>query len=167
MKKYYSIITFLFFILILITLSGCSNINKTTDNSEYKTITSVVNEYYFNLERNEFEKALYLVDFSNEDKENSYISLEKRLKVLENMMSDYFIEFYVLEPCDTSKVYYSKDEKMMAAYIALEIKDHKENEETLNEVLYLKKIDGKWKINKIESSDDILLPYRSNNYIVR
>lgn len=164
----------IFMLIVLAILASCVTLiisrNREEDklsSMETKALADLVNDYYGSLEENNYEKALSYVYLSkNVDGEN-FISYEERKKVLESIMKSYYTKFRLGTKCNNEKIYFDKQEDMVAAYVDIIVEEKSGRKESSNEVLFFKKLDDKWKIFKIEASEDVLLPYRTYKFEIK
>lgn len=163
-----------FMLIVLTILVSCVTLiisrNQEEDklsSVETKALADLVNEYYDSLEENNYEKALSFVYLSKNADGQNFISYDERKKVLESIMKSYYTKFELDTKCNNEKIYFDKQRNMLATYVDIIVEEKSGKQESINEVLFFKKLDDKWKIFKIEASEDVLLPYRTYRFEIK
>jgi len=134
------------------------------DIEDQKSIVETVNKYYKSIEEKKFESALILLS-NDKMKVRDFQNIDTKVFALEQLFNTTYEQFVLDVPCTTDKISYDNSIGQAFAYVALSIKYRDVKQRSLNEVLYLTKDSGNWKICKIESSD-IFVPYRTSDYSV-
>ena len=163
-----------FMLIILTIFVSCAtliiNRNQQEDklsSVETKALANLVNEYYGSLEENNYEKTLSYVYLSKNIDGENFISHEERKKVLESIMKSYYTKFELGTKCNNERIYFDKQENMVATYVDIIVEERSGKKKSINEVLFFKKLDDEWKIFKIEASEDVLLPYRTYRFEIK
>jgi len=161
-SKIIRIITVLLIALIFIGLTGC--IKGGDDEVELRHKCETENLINESNDIGKIKEAT-VKEIKADDGEN-FISYDERLKSLESIMKNYYTKFELGTKCNSEKIYFDKQKNMVSAYVDIIAEDISGRKESLNEVIFFKKVDNKWKIYKIESNEDVLLPYRTYSFSI-
>lgn len=130
-------------------------------------IVNTVDDYYNNLTKEKYRDALALCQFEN--KENTSLDIDTRIKCLEEVRSNIVKVFkydsIVKNGSNKDQLIINYDDTVKAYYVTVtyEIAYNNENSHASQENIYLRKLNNKWVIVYLVSADRYV-GYRIQNY---
>ena len=157
------------FLLVLIIVVGVSiwsafnrfNTHELSE-SQKNEIKEITYDYYKSLEAKQFEQALSYCEIDEKDN-NFNLDIRSRVISLRELWENIYVVFKT--EGSTIEVQYDKDENSYATLMSYEIKYKNTIGGATKDILYFKKINGRWKIVKIKSLDRYVI-FRSGRYNV-